>query len=321
MADTSFQHLSVSSSKRPTEPSISLFLPAYFTSFITFPISLGGMNAREEQRLRKAVSDATVACIQEAEVFLPPDVKAAIDAAYESEADPVARGELANIRANISEAERLSLPLCQDTGIAVIYMTVPRCYPLHETDLREAVYDGLRRATLSVPLRPNAVDPVSRQNTGDNTGVAIPSIHISEGSDLTITVLPKGAGSENVSRIGMLLPSQAGDIPAFIVETVLLAGGRPCPPVVVGVGIGGTFDVAAALAKEALLSPIDTMDTYETEICSAINNLGIGPMGLGGSTTALAVKVKKAHCHTASLPVAVNIQCWACRRATRKVSA
>lgn len=278
------------------------------------------MNAHEEQTLRKAVSDATLACIHEAEVFLPPDVAAAIDAAYEAEDDPVARGELANIRANISEAGRLNIPLCQDTGIAVIYMTVPHCYPLQEADLRDAVYDGVRRATLSVPLRPNAVDPVSRQNSGDNTGVAIPPIHMSEGPDLTITVLPKGAGSENVSRIGMLLPSQADDIPAFIVETVLLAGGRPCPPVVVGVGIGGTFDHAAALAKEALLLPIDVMDPYETEICAAINNLGIGPMGLGGSTTALAVKVKKAHCHTASLPVAVNIQCWACRRATRKVS-
>lgn len=279
------------------------------------------MNSHEEQTLRKAVSDAALACIQEAEVFLPPDVKAALDAAYEVEDDPVARGELENIRANISWAEKMNLPLCQDTGIAVIYLTVPHCCPLPERDLRDAVYDGIRRATGSVPLRPNAVDPVSRENSGDNTGVSIPPIHISEGPELTITVLPKGAGSENVSRIGMLLPSQAGTIPEFIIETVLLAGGRPCPPIVVGVGIGGTFDLAAALAKEALLLPIDTMDPYEAEICTAINNLGIGPMGLGGRSTALAVKVKKAHCHTASLPVAVNIQCWACRRATRKVTA
>lgn len=278
------------------------------------------MHAREYQILREAVSEATHACIHEAEVCLPPDVKAAIDAAYESESDPVARGELANIRANIREAERLDIPLCQDTGIAVIYLTVPHSCPLHERDLMDAVYDGVRRATHSVPLRPNAVEPVLRQNSGDNTGVGIPPIHISEGPDLTVTALPKGAGSENVSRIGMLLPSQSGEIPAFIVETVLMAGGRPCPPVVVGVGIGGTFDLAASLAKEALLLPIDTMDEYEREILNAINSLGIGPMGLGGSTTALAVKVKKAHCHTASLPVAVNIQCWACRRATRKVS-
>ena len=277
------------------------------------------MHASEEQKLRKAVSDATHACIHEAEVFLPSDVKAAIEAASDAETDPVACGELANIRANIRCAERLDIPLCQDTGITVIYLTVPHGLPINVASLEEAVCDGVRRATSSVPLRPNAVDPITRKNSGDNTGSGIPPIHISEGPELTVTVLPKGAGSENVSRIGMLLPSQAGDIPAFIVETVLLAGGRPCPPVVVGVGIGGTFDHAAALAKEALLLPIDHMDAFEIGICDAINRLGIGPMGLGGKTTALAVKVKKAHCHTASLPVAVNIQCWACRRATRKV--
>jgi fumarate hydratase subunit alpha len=277
------------------------------------------MHASEEQTLKKAVSDATLACIHEAEVFLPSDVKAAIEAAYEAETDSVARGELANIRANIREAERLDIPLCQDTGIVVIYLTVPHGLSIHESQLKDAVYDGLRRATHSVPLRPNAVDPITRKNSGDNIGEAIPPIHMREGPELTITVLPKGAGSENVSRIGMLLPSQPEEIPSFIAETVLLAGGRPCPPIVVGVGIGGTFDLAAALAKEALLLPIDSMNPFETEICDAINELGIGPMGLGGKTTALAVKVKKAHCHTASLPVAVNIQCWACRRATRSV--
>lgn len=277
------------------------------------------MHTLDEQALRKAVTDATLACIHDAEVFLPQDVKSALKAAMERETDPVARGELANIRANIREAERLDIPLCQDTGIAAVYLTVPPQLHVSTLLLRDAVFDAIRRATGSVPLRPNAVDPITRENSGDNTGVGIPVVHSSEGEDLAVTVLPKGAGSENVSRIGMLLPSQAGSIPEFIVETVLLAGGRPCPPVVVGVGIGGTFDLAAAMAKEALLLPIDTMDAYEQQICDAINSLGIGPMGLGGDTTALAVKVMKAHCHTASLPVAVNIQCWACRRATRKV--
>jgi fumarate hydratase subunit alpha len=132
-------------------------------------------------------------------------------------------------------------------------------------------------------------------------------------------VLPKGAGAENVSRIGMLLPTDAGAIGRFVAETVLLAGARPCPPVILGVGIGGTFDGAAALAKEALLLPIGTMDGFEQQLCDAVNTLGIGPMGLGGDTTALAVKVRTAACHTASLPVAVNVQCWAARRATRVV--
>ncbi len=117
----------------------------------------------------------------------------------------------------------------------------------------------------------------------------------------------------------MLLPSQAAGIPEFVAETMLIAGGRPCPPVILGVGIGGTFDAAAALAKEALLLPADTMDKYEQELCDAVNALGIGPMGLGGDVTALAVKVKRAACHTASLPVAVNVQCWASRRASVEV--
>jgi len=134
-----------------------------------------------------------------------------------------------------------------------------------------------------------------------------------------MTVLPKGAGSENVSRIGMLLPTRIADIERFVAETVSLAGGRPCPPVILGVGIGSTFDGVAALAKEALLLSIGSMDPFEQELCDAVNTLGIGPMGLGGDTTALAVKVKRAACHTASLPVAVNVQCWACRRSTKAV--
>jgi len=122
-----------------------------------------------------------------------------------------------------------------------------------------------------------------------------------------------------MSRIHMLLPSEKDQIPKFVAETMLLAGGKPCPPVILGVGIGGTFDGSAALAKEALLDPIDEMTPYEREILAAVNSLGIGSMGLGGSITALAVKVKTAGCHTASLPVAVNVQCWACRRATVEV--
>ena len=135
----------------------------------------------------------------------------------------------------------------------------------------------------------------------------------------TVTVLPKGAGAENVSAITMLLPSHQYGIEGFIVETMLKAEGRPCPPVILGIGIGGTFDGAAALAKEALLLPVDEMSPFEQKICTSVNLLGIGPMGLGGDTTALAVKVKMAGCHTASLPVAVNIQCWANRDATMEV--
>jgi fumarate hydratase subunit alpha len=210
------------------------------------------------------------------------------------------------------------VPMCQDTGVPVVYLTLPPDVPLTR-DLYEGVAEGVRRATREIPLRPNVVDPLSRHNTGDNTGPGMPAIHIQPGEKFTVTVLPKGAGAENVSAITMLLPSHQYGIEGFIVETMLKAEGRPCPPVILGVGIGGTFDGATALAKEALLLPVDEMTSFEQKICTSVNLLGIGPMGLGGDTTALAVKVKTAGCHTASLPVAVNIQCWANRHATVEV--
>lgn len=265
--------------------------------------------------LYKNVMLATCDAIWQAQIFLPADVKSAINLTMERETSPVAKSELRNILDNLSRAEELKIPICQDTGVPVIYLTIPPIVP-YCRELLDAIRDGVRKATKEVPLRPNVVDPISRENTGDNTGVGMPSIHVSPGSQLTITVLPKGAGAENMSRIAMLLPSEKALIPKFVVETVLMAGGRPCPPVILGVGIGGTFDQVASLAKEALLLPVDTMDPFEQDLCDTVNTLGIGPMGLGGNTTAIAVKVKRASCHTASLPVAVNVQCWASRRAT-----
>ncbi len=272
------------------------------------------MNPLLFERLASAVFEAT----RDAEIFLPVDVETALVNAAEKETNPVARGELANILENLRKAKDLSVPICQDTGIPVVYLTVPPEVPVTQ-ELYDAVTEGIRRATKLVPLRPNGVDPISRHNSGDNTGEGLPPVHILPGHSLRVTVLPKGAGSENMSQIKMMLPSEAAKIPKFVVDVVLAAGARPCPPIVVGVGIGGTFDGAAALAKEALLEPIDVMDEYEQKLCNAVNTLGIGPMGLGGDTTALAVKVKRGFCHTASLPVAVNIQCWCCRRGVREV--
>ncbi len=276
------------------------------------------MNNPADPRLLDALTRATCRALEQAEIELPPDVLDTLGRAAATETNAIAARELANILDNIALAAERRVPICQDTGVPVVYLTLPPTVPLTEA-LYDAVREGVRLATRTIPLRPNVVDPLSRANTGDNTGIGMPAIHVRPGDRLTVTVLPKGAGSENVSRIGMLLPSQADEIPRFVTETVLLAGGKPCPPIVVGVGIGGTFDTAAALAKEALLEPIDRMDGYEQEICDAINRLGIGPMGLGGDVTALAVRVKQEGCHTASLPVAVNIQCWACRRATVEV--
>jgi fumarate hydratase subunit alpha len=276
------------------------------------------MHRADDPALLAALAEATAGALAEAEVRLPTDVEEAIRAAHKRERNPVAKGELGNILENIALAGKGRTLLCQDTGIPVIYLTIPPDIP-YTRGLEEAVARGVRLATERIPLRPNAVDPCTRKNTGDNTGPGIPVIHVQPGDRLTVTVLPKGAGSENVSRIGMLLPTRTGDVEQFVVETVARAGGRPCPPVILGVGIGSTFDGVAALAKEALLLPVDAMDPFEQQLCDAVNTLGIGPMGLGGDTTALAVKVKRAACHTASLPVAVNVQCWAARRATRIV--
>ncbi|MGD0535535.1 MAG: fumarate hydratase [Methanoregula sp.] len=276
------------------------------------------MQCRGPEDLRAALADATCRAMRDAVITLPPDVKRAIEKATARETSAVARGEYGNIAQNILAAERLGVPLCQDTGVPVVYLTLPPSVPYSQA-LFDAVADGIRRATQEIPLRPNVVDPLTRHNSGDNTGAGMPAVHVRPGEKFTVTVLPKGAGAENVSRVVMLLPSQKEKIAEVVVETMLLAGGRPCPPVVLGVGIGGTFDSVTALAKEALLQPIDRMTPFEQQLCDAVNRLGIGPMGLGGSTTALAVKVKTAACHTASLPVAVNVQCWANRHATVEV--
>lgn len=265
-----------------------------------------------------ALADATFEAYKSAVIRLPPDVLRVIKRAAAAETNPIARREFANILSNVEVAERFGVPMCQDTGVPVIYLTIPPGVPLMQS-LYDAVAEGVRRATKEVPLRPNVVDPLTRHNTNDNTGAGMPAVHVRPGKKFTVTVLPKGAGAENMSRTAMLLPSRKDLIEKFVVETVYLAGSRPCPPIIIGVGIGGTFDGSAALAKEALLGPVDTMTEYEEQILCAVNQLGIGPMGLGGDFTALAVKVKSAGCHTASLPVAVNIQCWANRHATVEV--
>ena len=284
-------------------------------SILPTVISVHEMQTMDKDPLLSALADATFEAYRSAVIRLPPDVLRVIGKAAAAETDPVARGEFANILKNIGMAEKRAIPLCQDTGVPVVYLTIPPDLPFTQS-LLDAVADGVRRATKEVPLRPNVVDPLTRQNTGDNTGDGMPAIHVRPGKKFTVTVLPKGAGAENMSRIVMLLPSQKDLVEKVVVESVYLAGSRPCPPVIIGVGIGGTFDGAAALAKEALLEPVDTMTGFEEQILCAVNRLGIGPMGLGGDFTALAVKVKTAGCHTASLPVAVNIQCWANRHAT-----
>ncbi len=265
----------------------------------------------------QVVADAVEEMIKQAETNLPPDVIGALVGARDVETDKTATAQIDAILENISIADDRAIPMCQDTGILVFFVEIGRDARIG-FDLDGAIHQGVKQATNSVPLRPNAVEPLTRLNSGDNTGDGLPDINYSfkDGKAITITVAPKGAGSENMSAFRMLKPSQVGSVKDFVVETVQNAGGMPCPPIIVGVGIGGSFDKSARLAKRSLLRKLGDMDEYELEILQAINSLGIGPMGLGGRTTALAVHVEKAHCHTASLPVAVNIQCWANRHAS-----
>ncbi|WP_456468233.1 fumarate hydratase [Archaeoglobus sp.] len=263
-----------------------------------------------------SVVNSTVEVLRRAHTELPEDVVKAIKNAYEREENEIARKNLETILKNVEAAKKLGVPMCQDTGIPVFFVEMGRELKL-EFDLYEAIREGVRRATSEIPLRPNAVHPITRENSGDNTGMHVPQVNLEivEGDELRIAVMPKGAGSENVSTLKMMLPTEVGRIKDFVVDTVLKAGGKPCPPIFIGLGIGGTFDGAAKLAKKALLRNVLEMNEFELELLEAVNELGIGPMGLGGKTTALAVLVEMGHCHTASLPVAINIQCWANRKA------
>jgi fumarate hydratase subunit alpha len=256
--------------------------------------------------------------IRKAEIELPDDVVNALRKAESIEENQVAKSQLQAILKNIEIAKNHGVPMCQDTGIMIFFAELGTEFQ-PGFDLEAAVRDAVALATREIPLRPNAVDPLNRNNSGNNTGSGIPDIHwkLVPGKQLKITVSPKGAGSENMSALRMFNPTEAGSIKNFVLETVINAGGMPCPPLTLGIGIGGSFDKAARLAKEALLEPLDApMNELEQEILEAVNALGIGCMGLGGSTTALAVHIKTAHCHTASLPVAINIQCWANRHAS-----
>lgn len=263
------------------------------------------------------VVENTVEILRKAETQLDDDVVGAIRKAFEEEENEVAKANLRNILKNIEIAKNEGIPLCQDTGIPVFFVEVGRELCI-DFDLKKAIKEGIVRATEEIPLRPNTVHPLTRENTGNNTGDYMPYIDIDvvDGDGLKIAVMPKGAGSENSSVLRMLLPGDASKIPLIVAEIVKNASGMPCPPVFVGVGIGTTFDGAAKLAKKALLRKVDEMNDLELKILTLINSLGIGPMGMGGKTTALSVLIETGHCHTASLPLAVNIQCWANRRAS-----
>jgi len=253
-------------------------------------------------------------CI-EANTDIGEDVLRAFDRAMEKEESPVALDILKELRENARIAKEEKLPICQDTGTAVVFLEVGQEVHLVGGDLREAVFEGVRRGFREGYLRKSMCHPFTRANTGDNTP-AIIHTEIVPGDRVKVTVAPKGGGAENMSRVVMLTPSEGVEgIKRFVVQRVKEAGSNPCPPTIVGIGIGGNFEQSALLAKKSLIRPLGSpnpdpeLNRLESEILTAINNLGIGPQGLGGRTTALAVHILMMPCHIASFPLAVNIQC------------
>ena len=275
------------------------------------------------REIHASVLTETVArlCI-EANCVLPCDIKKRIENARANEPWETAQGILDKIIENYGIAEANTVPICQDTGVCCVFLKIGQDVHI-EGDIRAAVDEGVRRGYGEGYLRKSVVkDPLRRVNTGDNTPAMLYT-ELVPGDRVEITVAPKGFGSENMSRLAMLKPSDGVEgVKAFILKTVEEAGPNPCPPVVVGVGIGGTFDKAAYLAKKALMRSTDerSADPYyadlEAELLEKINALGVGPQGFGGKTTALAVNIEWMPTHIAGLPVAVNINCHVTRHKT-----
>ena len=268
----------------------------------------------------KLIEDTVARLCIEANLRLPDDVVSAIECAEIEEPWDGAKRILSLLGDNVRIASEKMLPMCQDTGMACVFLELGQDVHI-DGDLEEAVNNGVRRGYGEGYLRKSVVcDPLRRINTGDNTP-ALLSVKLVPGESLRITVMPKGFGSENMSALKMLKPADGVEgVKRFVLETVEKAGANPCPPIIVGVGIGGSFDKAAYLAKHALLRPLDkpNRDEYyaalEKELLDKINALGIGPQGFGGKTTALAVLIESMPTHVAGLPVAVNISCHATRR-------
>ena len=272
-----------------------------------------------------AVADAVAALCVRANRELPPDVAAAMDRFRREEPWAPAEALLGILCENAEIARREGMPICQDTGMAVIFADVGQ--EVHIAgDFEAAVHEGVRRGYTEGLLRKSVVgDPLRRVNTGDNTPAVI-HMRLVPGDRLTLTVAPKGFGSENMSRLKMLTPAQGVQgVKDFVLETVRLAGANPCPPMVLGVGIGGDFEAVAELAKRALMLPLDGhhADPFyaalEAELLEAVNATGIGPQGFGGRTTCVGLRILTMATHIAGLPVAVNVSCHVTRHCTAEL--
>ena len=261
--------------------------------------------------------------------ILPDDVKDALRRAHDAESHSGAKKILATMLQNLAVAEAKDLLVCQDTGIPIYKVRIGSQIQVDGTKIESAIRDGCKNATLEYPLRSSICDPITRKMTIDSTGTRVPVIDFSflpDADYLEMRMMPKGSGSENMTWLKMLLPADGlKGIKKFVLECILDAGGQGCPPTIVGVGIGGTSELGLKLAKEAIFRPVGRANpdpaiaVLEKELFEAINMSGIGPMGLGGDTTALAVHVETAHTHMTLNPVAVNSQCWRGERSSAKI--
>lgn len=278
-------------------------------------------------KIQAIVENIAVELLRLAATKLPQDVKEALQKACREEESEIGKVQLEAILKNIKLAEEIGIPMCQDTGTINFYVKVG-AYVKGIDKIEGALLNATRRATRKVPLRPNAVDSFTQRNTGNNIGRFIPHINweIVPGNSIEIIALPKGGGSENVCALGMLTPGEGvNGLKKFVIDAIIKAGAKPCPPTIVGVGVGGGADIAMKLAKVALLRPVGqpnpdpNIAKIERELYEAANMTGIGPMGLGGRSTVLSVNIEWAHRHPSSYPVAVAFQCWAARRASARI--
>lgn len=265
------------------------------------------------------IVDAVAQMCVHANRHLPQDVRDCLAVCAAGEESPAAKETFRQLTENYELAAKSGLPLCQDTGLAVFFVELGQDVHVEGMNIREAINAGVRKGYQEGKLRNSACDPFTRANTKDNTP-AIIHFDIVPGDKIKIAFMAKGGGSENMSRVTMLAPAQGWEgIRKFVLQRVAEAGPNPCPPTIIGIGIGGTFDYAPILAKKALMrklgdtNPDPKLDALEKELLAEINKLGIGPMGLGGKTTSLDVKIAVSPCHIASLPLAVNVQCHSAR--------
>jgi fumarate hydratase subunit alpha/L(+)-tartrate dehydratase alpha subunit len=277
-----------------------------------------------------AVEEAAKELYIRALKVLPPDIKGGFARLTETETAPRAQNILATMVRNIAVAEDNDNLLCQDTGVPIYNVTIGRGVEVDGHDLKQAIRKGCERATREHPLRSSVVHPLTRKNEHTSCGIEVPVLHLDFSdtpNQLAIQMIPKGSGSENNSFLKMAIPAEGIDaIKEFVIDCVINAGGKTCPPTIVGVGLGGTSDLCVALAKRAATRPLGSHCAdpegakLERELSAAVNKLGIGPQGLGGDSTAFAVHIELASTHITMNPIAVNMQCHSARRATATFS-